>query len=105
MIRVSDGNEEGPDGYPVNRYQIEYRQEYRCGGKVEQKRMKSSFRNLSGWEEGGTLEGHEASKFEISGLENNDEVMLRVSAMNDYCLSAPIEEPDLHTVLGKNPIP
>ena len=68
MIRVSARDEEGPDGYPVTRYQIEYRQEYRCGGKVEQKRIECSFQNLSGWEEVGTLEGQEATKFRISGL-------------------------------------
>ena len=98
-------DEEGPDGYPVTRSQIEYLQEYRCGGKVEQKQIESSFRNLSEWEEVGTLEGQEASKLKISGLENNDEVMFRVSASNNYGLSAPVEEPDFHTVLGKHPLP
>ena len=79
---VSWEPEQGPEDFPVTGYQIEYRQQYRKGGKVKDKRLESSCHNLSGWEEVGTIEGQETSKFKMSGLENNDEVMFRVSPKN-----------------------
>lgn len=85
MFRVSPKNREDPDDYRVTitSYQIEFLRQCRNGG----------------WEEVGTLAGQQASKFKVYGLENNDKVMFRVSARNDYGLSAPVEEPGLHTVL------
>jgi len=94
----------GPEDFPVTGYQIDYDI------------------NSRGWKKAGTQVAQLTEiptqhacmyriiepctcKFEMFGLEMNDEVKFRVSAMNEMGMSDPVEEPVYHTVLSKSPTP